>query len=103
MSDSDIVKLKPLKGKILGRVLGGDYTTDSGLLVVQSLKTKKPRKVLVIAVGDSLVDEKGRTVDCFVRPGNIAHFKLGEGEKFRGEKHTYLVLEFKDLVAIELI
>lgn len=97
----DMEKYEPTRGKILGLILEEETRTSSGLYLVSNLKTKKPRRVKVLAVGEPSLDEQGNEKHYHVCPGQVAYFRLAKGEKIRVRGKTYLVLENEDVVAVE--
>ena len=99
MIDAD--SIKPTKGKIFGQILDGDYVTESGIIVVNSLKRKKPRCILVLAVGDAFCDKKGKPQTYRARPGQTAYFKLAAGKELTIDRKRYLIIENEDIVAVD--
>lgn len=102
----DLNKLRPARGKLLGEVLEDSKST--GGIVIVSIKKKKPRKVRVISIGasvfehqSSFLNTKGEFEDYRAKPGDVAYFKLAEGQKLTLNRKEYLVLENKDIVAVE--
>lgn len=98
----DLTKWKPPAGCIFGEVLDGqDYVSKGGIHIVGSLRRKKPSKVRVISVGRPFNDEKGRPQQYCVQPGQIAFFKLSQGAKITINRKLHLLLENRDIVAVE--
>lgn len=93
--------LRPARGKLLGEIIGGDYVSAGGILVVNSVKKKKPRKCRIVAIGGPFVDNKGRAQVYRAAVGQIAHFKLSEGMETEIERKKYIFLENEDIVAVE--
>lgn len=105
--DLQIEKIKPTNGKLLGKIIGGNYETAGGILVVKK-KKEKPRKAYIVSVGCSLsperwsfINEKGKFEAYRAFPGQIAHFKLAEGQRIMINREEYLMLDNKDIVAVE--
>ena len=94
-------KYRPARGIVLGEIIDGSYTTDSGIVVVQNLKKQKPRKVRVVAIGESFRNEKDQVQQYYAYPGDVAYFKMSEGKQMTINGKNYLFLENKDIVAVE--
>jgi Co-chaperonin GroES (HSP10) len=97
----NLEKYRPAKGIILGEVIDGNFTTDSGIVIVQNLKKQKPRKVRVIAVGGAFTNDKGIPQEYYAKTGDVAYFKMAEGKQMTINGKNYLFLENKDIVAVE--
>ena len=91
---------RPTKGKLLGEVISGDRETASGLIIVE-IKTKKHRKVRVLAVGQDFEDSKGVRQAYRAKPGDTAYFKLAEGQKVKINGKECLILENSDIVGVD--
>jgi co-chaperonin GroES (HSP10) len=99
-----------LRGQLLGRIIEGNYETESGILVVDSLKKKKPGKVHIMAIGtrDEIIPMKGvyflngkDELEAYAAlPGDFAFIKMSEGKKILIEGRNCLILENKDIVAV---
>lgn len=96
--------VRPLKGKLLGEILDGETVSPGGIIMVGSLKRNpKPRKVRIIAIGGPFEDPKtGKSQEYRAKPGQVAFFKLAEGQKVEINRKRCLILENKDIVAVEI-
>lgn len=112
----DLNKWRPARGKILGEIIQGNYETESGILVVDSLKKKKPKKVRVVAIGGTghpeinfvevderpgFYNEKDDLEMYRALPYETAYFKTSEGQRLTINRKEYLILENKDIIAVE--
>lgn len=97
----DLKAWKPYPGKILGKIEGGDYESPGGIIIVDSLKKKKPRRVRVFSLGRPFLDDKGNPGKYRAKTGQIAYFKLAEGVKITINREDYLILDNKDIIAKE--
>lgn len=106
------MKIRPLRGQILGQVIGGEYITGGGIIVPDTRKSKKVRKVRVAAIGEFdgydengwwYVNDEGKEEHYRAYPYLTAWIKLAEGKKLRHNGKDYLILENKDIVAVELL
>ena len=113
--------LKPLAGKLLAEVITGDYETESGILVVNSMKKKKPERAKILAVGGPFFDwpvytpkgshkldlknkpmyKKGPLRQYAANPGETVWFKNGTGQKLTIERKLHIMFKNDDLVAVE--
>ena len=112
---------RPTKGKLLGEIIGGEYTSPGGIIVVD-VKKKKPRKVRILAVGGPgkqfiqvtkegiipapsdyplFVNDKGELEEYRAKPGQTAYFKLAAGKPFKIGGKECLILNNEDIVAVE--
>ena len=108
----DIKTIKPYRGWLFGEVIGGDYETESGILVVKHVGRRnfKIDKFKVLAIGGPFMvyekDEQGRIEDSWpgsydAKVGQIAYMKRGTAKPqvINGKKYCFVKNE--DIVGAE--
>lgn len=93
------VNLKPLMGYILVQPSEAETRTASGLYLPNSAQ-EKPAQGTVIAIGDLIVLESGRTIGAPVNVGDKVIYKKWGGDEIRLNGIEYKLVKFDDLMAI---
>ncbi len=96
----DIKTAHPRRGTVFGEALGGDYTTDSGLIVISGNKNPWPKTIKVISIGGPFKDGKlpGK-YRCKV--GDVVGIKKQKGDKITIGLKAYIFIKNEDIVGVE--
>lgn len=96
------INLKPAPGYILIEPQEAVKKTSSGIVLPES-HDEKPQKGKVLAVGPNCCcDDK--KCDCMKSPcksGDVVVYKKWGGNEYKVGDKEYLLVEFKDILAIE--
>ncbi len=91
--------IKPLMGYVLIEPSAADTKTSSGIILPESAQ-EKPAMGQVLACGDEVIMDNGKTLRCPVKEGDKVYFKKWGGDEIKvGGKELKLV-KFDDLMAI---
>ncbi len=93
------VNIKPLMGYVLVEPSEADTKTASGLYLPESAQ-EKPAQGTVIACGDEMVMENGKSVKCPVKVGEKIVYKKWGGDEIKVNGVEYKLVKFDDLMAI---
>ena len=93
------VSIKPLMGYVLVEPSEADTKTASGIILPESAQ-EKPAQGKVIACGDDMVMENGKTVKCPVKVGDKVVYKKWGGDEIKVEGKELKLVKFDDLMAI---
>ena len=93
------VKIKPLMGYVLVEPSEAETKTASGIYLPEGAQ-EKPAQGTVIACGDDMVMENGKTVKCPVKNGDKVVYKKWGGDELKVEGKELKLVKFDDLMAI---
>ena len=96
---SDKVNIKPLMGYVLVEPSEAETRTSSGIILPESAQ-EKPAQGKVIACGDDMVMENGKTVKCPVEIGDKVVYKKWGGDEIKVDGKELKLVKFDDLMAI---
>ena len=96
---SDKVSIKPLMGYVLVEPSEAETKTSSGIILPESAQ-EKPAQGKVIACGDEMVLENGKTLKCPVKVGERVVYKKWGGDEIKVEGKELKLVKFDDLMAI---
>ena len=91
--------IKPLMGYVLVEPEEASSKTSSGIYLPESAQ-EKPAQGTVIACGDEMVMENGKTVKCPVKVGDKVVYKKWGGDEIKLEGKELKLVKFDDLMAI---
>ncbi|WP_346354857.1 co-chaperone GroES [Azotosporobacter soli] len=91
--------IKPLGDRVVIKVLEGETTTKSGILLPDTAK-EKPQEGEVIAVGAGKVLENGQRVALDVKTGDKIIFSKYAGTEVKFDGQEYLIVSERDILAI---
>ncbi|MBI2018267.1 co-chaperone GroES [Candidatus Daviesbacteria bacterium] len=97
--NSSKVSIKPLMGYVLVQPSEADTKTASGIILPESAQ-EKPAQGKVLACGDEMVMENGKTVKCPVKVGDKVVYKKWGGDEIKVEGKELKLVKFDDLMAI---
>ena len=98
-TDTKQLGIKPLAGYLLVAPSSAETTTASGIVLPDTAQ-EKPAQGVVLAVGDDLVLESGKTVKCPVSVGDTVVYKKWGGDEIRVKGVEYKLVKFDDLMAL---
>ena len=93
------VNIKPLMGYVLVEPSEAESKTASGIILPESAQ-EKPAQGQVIACGDEMVMENGKSVKCPVKVGDKVVYKKWGGDEIKVEGKELKLVKFDDLMAI---
>ena len=93
------MNLKPIKDRIVIRVLEAETATKSGIIIPDAA-TEKPSQGEVLAAGGGRVTEDGTVVPMDVKIGDRVLFSKHAGQTIKVDSEEYLILKEDDVMAI---
>ncbi|MDP3733414.1 MAG: co-chaperone GroES [Candidatus Daviesbacteria bacterium] len=96
---SSKVSIKPLMGYVLVEPSEAETKTLSGIILPESAQ-EKPAQGKVVACGDEMVMENGKSVKCPVKVGDKVVYKKWGGDEIKIDGKELKLVKFDDLMAI---
>ena len=96
---SSKVSIKPLMGYVLVQPSDADTKTASGIILPESAQ-EKPAQGMVVACGDEMVLENGKSIKCPVKVGEKVVYKKWGGDEIKVDGKELKLVKFDDLMAI---
>lgn len=93
------VSIKPLMGYVLVQPSEAESKTASGIILPESAQ-EKPAQGKVVACGDEMVMENGKSVKCPVSVGDKVVYKKWGGDEIKVDGKELKLVKFDDLMAI---
>ena len=93
------INIKPLMGYVLVQPSEAETKTASGIYLPEGAQ-EKPAQGTVIACGDDMVMENGKSVKCPVKNGDKVVYKKWGGDEIKIDGVEYKLVKFDDLMAI---
>jgi chaperonin GroES len=87
-------KIQPIGENILVEVVAQEKTTESGIVLPDTVSEEKPQEGKVIAVGDS------KKINENIKKDSLIIFAKYGGIEIEIEKKRYLILKAEDLLAV---
>jgi chaperonin GroES len=99
------VKLTPLNDKVIVKAVAKDKTTQTGIVLPDTVDKERPEKGEVIAVGPGKMTDDGKRQAVSVKVGQTVLFTKYSPNEFEfegesGKKEEYLVISESDILAI---
>ncbi|MBI2338205.1 co-chaperone GroES [Candidatus Daviesbacteria bacterium] len=91
--------IKPLMGYVLVQPSEAETRTASGIILPESAQ-EKPAQGKVVACGDEMVMENGKSVKCPVKVGDKVVYKKWGGDEIKVDGRELKLVKFDDLMAI---
>ncbi|MDO8570888.1 MAG: co-chaperone GroES [Candidatus Daviesbacteria bacterium] len=91
--------VKPLAGYVLIEPAEAETKTSSGIILPENAQ-EKPSLGTVLACGESLILENGKTIGSPVKPGDKVYFKKWGSDDIKIEGKELKLVKFDDLMAI---
>ena len=98
-NNSAKVLIKPLMGYVLVEPSEAESKTASGIILPESAQ-EKPAQGTVVACGDEMVMENGKSVKCPVKLGDKVVYKKWGGDEIKVDGKELKLVKFDDLMAI---
>jgi chaperonin GroES len=92
-------KVKPLRGYVLIEPESAETTTASGIVLPETSQ-EKPAMGKVLAVGEDLVLENGKTIKSPVDVGDKVFFTKWGGDEIKVDGKELKLVKFDSLMAI---
>ncbi len=93
------MNLKPLRDKVIIKVLESEDKSKGGIFLPDTAK-EKPQEGKVIAVGSGKVLSDGKIVALDVKPGNKILFGKYSGSEVKIDNEEYLIMDADDILAV---
>ena len=93
------VNLKPLMGYVLVEPSEAETKTASGIYLPEGTQ-EKPAQGEVLACGEDMVFDNGKTLKCPVRVGDKVVYKKWGGDEIKVDGKELKLVKFDDLMAI---
>jgi chaperonin GroES len=93
-----MLKLKPLGDRVLVRLVKEEEKIGS--IIIPDTAKEKPTQGIIEAVGDGVLDAKGRRRNMQVKSGDRILFGRYAGTDVRLENEEYMVLRETDILAV---
>lgn len=92
--------LKPLNDHVIIKPLNDERTTESGIIIPDTVNQEKPEKGEVIAVGPGKLNDKGERIALDLKVGDKVVFTKYSPNEVKIDNQTYLVLSESDILAV---
>jgi chaperonin GroES len=93
------MNLKPIRDRIVIRVLESETQTKSGIFIPDAA-VEKPSTGTVLATGSGRVTEDGVVVPMAIKIGDCVMFGKHAGQPVKADGKEYLILTEDDVMAI---
>jgi chaperonin GroES len=93
------MKLKPIRDRIVIKLLEAETVTRSGL-VIPDAAAEKPSQGEVLAAGNGRVIEDGTVVPMVIKEGDRVLFSKHAGQTVKIDGQEYLIMREDDVMAI---
>jgi chaperonin GroES len=94
-----MVKLKPLKDRVLAQKLEAEETLKGGIILPDTAK-KKQETAKVIAVGPGKEDKDGKLEPVPVKEGDVILMDKYSGQEVTLDGEEYVIVRSEDIIAI---
>ena len=95
-----MAKLKPLLDNVIVKPIEEESTTDSGIIIPDTVSKEKPRRGEVIAVGEGKTDH-GEKITSPVKVGDIVYFTQYAPTEIKVDGEELYIIGFNSLLAVE--
>ena len=93
-------KLRPLGDRVIVKPVTKEETTNSGIILPDTVDKERPEQGEVIAVGPGKVLENGSRASMNVKVGDKVVFKKYSPDEVKIETVEYLVISESDIMAV---
>lgn len=93
------MKLKPIRDRIVVKLLEAETVTKSGL-VIPDAAAEKPSQGDVLAAGTGKIDVDGRLVPMVIQAGDRVLFNKNAGQTVKVDGEEYLIMREDDVMAV---
>lgn len=91
--------LKPLQDRVVIKMIEGEETTKSGIILASSAK-EKPQIALVLEVGPGLKSEDGKVIPMEVSKNDKVVVSKYAGTEVKYEGEDLIIVKQSDILAI---
>lgn len=91
--------IKPLAGYVLVEPVPAEAKTSSGIILPETAR-ERPAIGTVLAVGDEMILENGKTIKAPVSVGDKVFYKKWGGDEIKIAGEELKLVKFDDLMAI---
>lgn len=91
--------LKPLQDRVVIKMLEGEETTKSGIILASSAK-EKPQIAEVLEVGPGLADKDGKIIPMEVKKNDKVVVSKYSGTEVKYEGEDLIIVRQSDILAI---
>lgn len=93
-------KLIPLNDKIIVKAISDEKTTESGIVLPDTVDKERPEQGEVIAVGPGKMLDNGQRQQTSVKVGQKVLFTKYSPNEIKIDEEEYLVISESDILAI---
>ncbi len=91
--------LKPLQDRVVIKMIEGEETTKSGIILASSAK-EKPQIAEVLEIGPGLMDKDGKLVPMDVKKGDKVVVSKYSGTEIKYEGEDLIIVRQSDILAV---
>lgn len=91
--------LKPLQDRVVIKMIEGEETTKSGIILASSAK-EKPQIAEVLEVGPGLTNSDGKLVPMDVKKGDKVVVSKYSGTEIKYEGEDLIIVRQSDILAV---
>lgn len=91
--------LKPLEDRLVIKMIEGEETTKSGIILASGAK-EKPQIAEVLVVGPGLTDKDGKLIPMNVKKGDKVVVSKYSGTEIKYEGEDLIIVKQSDILAI---
>lgn len=92
--------LKPLHDRVVVKPLREEKTSESGIILPDTVEKEKAERGEVVAVGVGRLLDNGNRAEMSVKAGNKILFKKYSPDEIKVDGQEYLILEERDILAV---
>ena len=94
------MNVKPLDDRVVVKPIEEDQTSESGIILPDTVDKEKPEKGEVLAVGPGRMLENGQRAQMTVKVGDTILFKKYSPDEIKVDKQDLLIIAESDILAI---
>ncbi len=92
--------IKPIGSNILVEPASKELTTQSGIVLPDTIDKEKPQQGKVVALGTGKIDQNGKTIPFNVKVGDIVMFKKYSPDELEIDGKEYLIMDEDAILAV---
>ena len=92
--------LRPLEDKIIVKVQEEAEKTSASGLIIQTLEKEKPQEAVVVAVGPGIRFGNGDMMKPDLNVGDKVVFAKYQGTEIKHDNEDYIILAYRDVIAV---
>ncbi|MBP9758841.1 co-chaperone GroES [Candidatus Dojkabacteria bacterium] len=93
-------KVRPIGGNILVEPVSDERTTQTGIVLPDTVNKEKPQKGKVVALGTGKMDQNGKVLPFNVKVGDIVMFKKYSPDELEIDDKEYLIMDEEAILAV---